>query len=180
MATVACVKIVYFQYKGPPITWLEPTRLVSHRFPATIKLWNGRFWFVSMDSTVVQHLHKGLVTLWPLFCPPSFCLPSVICLHFIVIVVVDGINKFSIIKIFCSELLNLQIRRRLGNGQLGNSGTPERGPWPFVYRALFSGWLNLYTHRMLVNDRFAVDLSATFYQPVNYSDCPRIIWFLKF
>jgi len=75
-----------------------------------------------MDSTVVQHLHKQWA---PLF-PQSFCSLSVICLHFIVIVVVDGINKFSIIKILCSKLLNLQISRSDGSW-LGDLGTWEHG-----------------------------------------------------
>jgi len=75
-----------------------------------------------MDSTVVQHLHKQ----WPPLFPQSFCSLSVICLHFIVIVVVDGINKFSIIKILCSKLLNLQISRSDGSW-LGDLGTWEHG-----------------------------------------------------
>jgi len=48
---------------------------------------------------------------------------SVVCLHFIVIVVVDGINKLSLSRFTLAELFNILV------------GDLLAGPWPglFVY-----------------------------------------------
>jgi len=77
-----------------------------------------------------------------------------------------------------AQLADKSLWRELVRG-LGNLGA--RSPWPFVYRALFSGWLNLYTHRMQANERFAV-LKCHFLSACKLQRLPasEIIWFLNF